>query len=64
MTKRGRGRLSDSRFGKRMRGEGAFTEQVAALFDSACRQHGLSGPGPTLSVSNFRQADVHQLPLW
>jgi len=58
------GRLSDSRFGKRMRGEGAFTEQVAALFDSACRQHGVSGPGPTLSVSDFRRAGVHQLPLW
>jgi len=58
------GRLSDSRFGTRMRGEGAFTDQIAALFDSACRQHDLSGPAPALSISSFRRADDPQLGLW
>jgi DNA repair photolyase len=58
------GGLSDSRFGTRMRGEGAFADQVAALFDSACKQHGLTGPAPTLSTSSFRRADDPQLGLW
>ena len=58
------GRLTDSRFGTRMRGEGIFTDQVAALFDSACKRHGLAGPGPALSTSSFRRAEDPQLRLW
>jgi DNA repair photolyase len=58
------GQLSDSCFGRRMRGEGVFSDQIEALFDSACKQHGLDGPGPALSISNFRRADDHQLRLW
>ncbi len=58
------GQLSDSRFGRRMRGEGVFSDQIEALFDSACKQHGLDGPGPALSISSFRRADDHQLRLW
>ena len=58
------GQLSDSCFGRRMRGEGVFSDQIEALFDSACKQHGLDGPGPALSISSFRRADDHQLRLW
>ena len=32
------GRLNDSRFGSRMRGEGRYAEQIAALFAVACRK--------------------------
>jgi len=58
------GRLSDSRFGRRMRGEGVFSEQVRALFDAACKKHGLNGPSPALSTSSFRPPTDNQLRLW
>ena len=58
------GQLSDSRFGKRMRGEGVFSDQIDGLFDSTCKQHGLEGPIPTMSTSSFRRPDDHQLELW
>lgn len=47
-------RLNDARFGSRMRGEGVFAEQIAALFASACRQHALNREGPVLSTAHFR----------
>ncbi|MFQ3788407.1 PA0069 family radical SAM protein [Halomonas sp. A29] len=34
----------DSRFGKRMRGEGIFAELIAQRFDKACRRLGLNDP--------------------
>ena len=58
------GRLSDTRFGRRMRGEGIFSDQVRALFDAACKRHGLDGPAPDLSTSSFRRPDDPQLGLW
>jgi len=58
------GRLSDSRFGRRMRGEGVFSDQISALFDSACKQHDLTGPAPVLSTSSFRRPGDQQLQLW
>ena len=36
------GQLNESQFGKRMRGEGIFAEQVASLFKLACRKAGLA----------------------
>ena len=35
------GRLSDARFGRRQRGQGAYAEQIASLFAVAARKHGL-----------------------
>jgi DNA repair photolyase len=49
------GRISDSQFGRRMRGTGAYAEQIAALFAVAARKHGLDGPLPPLSVAAFRR---------
>lgn len=57
------GALSDSRFGRRMRGEGVFAEQIKALFTSAQTRHGLSSAGPELSSAAFRRPGGHQLPL-
>jgi DNA repair photolyase len=49
------GRLKDSRFGRRMRGEGALAEQIKALFALGCRRAGIRGRGPALSTAAFRQ---------
>jgi DNA repair photolyase len=49
------GRLNDPRFGSRMRGEGAWAEQIAALFAGARRRFGLDGPRPELSTAAFRR---------
>ncbi len=48
------GKLNDSRFGSRFRGQGAFAEQIAALFDTAVRRHGLDRPRPSLATDAFR----------
>lgn len=58
------GKLHDARFGLRMRGEGIFAEQIAALFKLACRQAGLSNRGPTLSIASFRRPADAQLKLF
>jgi DNA repair photolyase len=60
------GRLSDSRFGKRMRGEGVYAEQIAALFRAAARHAGLAQPLPPLTTAAFRRPPQtgEQLGLW
>lgn len=49
------GRISDSQFGRRMRGTGPYAEQIAALFSVAARKHGLDRPLAPLSVAAFRR---------
>jgi DNA repair photolyase len=49
------GRLSDSRFGVRMRGEGVYAEQIAALFQNTARRYALDRPLPPLSAGAFRR---------
>jgi DNA repair photolyase len=49
------GRLSDSTFGKRMRGEGEYARQIAALFEASARKHGLAEPLPPLTTAAFRR---------
>ena len=49
------GRLSDAKFGRRMRGQGPYAEQIGALFAVAARKHGLDAPLPPLSASAFRR---------
>jgi DNA repair photolyase len=51
---RGGEKLNNSQWATRMRGEGIFAEQVAALFDVGCRRAGLS-ERPKLSTSEFRR---------
>jgi len=54
-TRGGSGRLSDSRFGRRMRGQGEYARQLAALFSAAARRHGLATPLRPLDASSFRR---------
>jgi DNA repair photolyase len=58
------GHLNDPRFGSRMRGEGIFAEQIAALFALACRRACLDGRGPALSTAAFRRPSDSQLSLF
>jgi DNA repair photolyase len=58
------GKLNDPRFASRMRGEGIFAEQAAALFAAACRRAGIPGRGPELSTAAFRKPDGPQLALF
>lgn len=58
------GKLNDSRFGSRMKGEGRFAEQTAALFAVACRKAGLVNQFPELSTAAFRRAVEGQLTLF
>ena len=51
----GTGRLSDSRFGRRMRGQGEYARQLAALFAARARRHGLDQPLRPLDASSFRR---------
>lgn len=49
------GRLYDARFGVRKRGEGPFAEQMARLFEVACRRWGLNRVQRELSTAAFRR---------
>jgi DNA repair photolyase len=57
------GKLYEYAFGKRMRGEGIFAEQIESLFDVACRKHRLDGDLPKLSTAAFRRAAKNQMEL-
>jgi DNA repair photolyase len=48
------GKLYDAQWGKRMRGEGFFAEQLAALFALAKRKAGFTGGELALSTAHFR----------
>jgi len=51
---RGGDRLSDPRWGTRIKGEGIFAEQIATLFQMSCRKVGI-GPRPELSTEHFKR---------
>ena len=57
------GKLNDSRFGSRMRGEGVVADQIAQLFRVARRKAGLPSDGPELSTAAFRRPRGAQLAL-
>jgi hypothetical protein len=48
------GKLYDAEFGKRMRGEGFFAEQLHALYKVAHRKAGFPQDAPPLSTTSFR----------
>ncbi|MGH7819664.1 MAG: PA0069 family radical SAM protein, partial [Candidatus Binatia bacterium] len=58
------GRLNDPSFGSRMRGEGAFAEEIHALFAVACRRAGIGAERVTLSAAAFRRPGGAQLRLF
>ena len=49
------GRLSDTTFGRRKRGQGVYAGQIAALFEAAARKHGLDRPLPPPNTAAFRR---------
>lgn len=57
------GKLNDSRFGERMRGQGIFADQIRQLFEVARRRAGLAAQAPTLSTAAFRRPPGSQLEL-
>ena len=58
------GQLNVSEWGKRMRGEGIFAEQIHDLFHAAARRTGLNKPPLTLSTAHFRPPGGRQLDLF
>ncbi|RMH81454.1 MAG: PA0069 family radical SAM protein [Calditrichaeota bacterium] len=58
------GKLNESAFGKRMRGEGVFADQIDQLFKTACRKYGMGLRGPRLSTAAFRRPSERQLTLF
>ena len=58
------GRLSDSRFGHRMRGEGVWAQTLAELFALTCKKEGLNAPWPPLRTDLFTRACGNQLALF
>ena len=55
------GKLNDSNFHSRMKGEGIFAEQISTMFQLARRMSGLDGPCPKLSTTAFRNAGAQAL---
>jgi len=49
------GRLSDTCFGRRLRGQGVYAEHIDALFNAAARRHGLDQPLPPLNAEAFHR---------
>jgi DNA repair photolyase len=58
------GKLNDSSFGTRMRGEGVFAEQIHAMFEMGCRKAGLRDVRIEFCTDNFRRASDPQLSLF
>jgi len=57
------GKLNNAQFGLRLKGEGIYADQIAALFHVACRRAGWSGQAPELSTAFFRRPGGAQLEL-
>jgi DNA repair photolyase len=58
------GKLNDSNFVTRMRGEGVWAEQLKTMFEVAKRKVGLDGEFPKLSTDRFRKPAGPQLTFW
>ncbi len=57
------GKLYEAEFGRRMRGEGIFAEQMHHMFEVACRKAGIAGNEVKLSTAAFRRPGGNQLQL-
>ncbi|MFT5122347.1 MAG: DNA repair photolyase [Kiritimatiellia bacterium] len=58
------GKLNDTRFSQRMRGEGFFAEQIASMFKIACLRHDLNqNEKVPLSTAAFRRPPGPQMML-
>lgn len=56
------GRLYDSTYGVRGRGQGPLADQIRSLFQVSRRRLGMDGPPPQLSVSDFRRPEPERRP--
>jgi DNA repair photolyase len=52
------GKLNDSNFHSRMRGQGAFADQFKQMFELAKRKAGLDKPGPELCTTAFSRPEA------
>ncbi|MEK6571273.1 MAG: PA0069 family radical SAM protein, partial [Bacteroidota bacterium] len=59
-----RGKLSDSRFGTRMRGEGKVAETIEDLFRLACKKYHLNERTITLATEHFLRTPEQQLEIF
>jgi DNA repair photolyase len=58
------GKLNDPNFKSRMRGEGIFAQQMADLFQMACKKAGINKRWPELTTRGFRRPGTSQLSLF
>jgi len=58
------GKLNESNFATRMKGQGVYAEQVHSLFKLHVRRVGMDRHGPELAVAAFRRPDDRQLRLF
>ena len=58
------GKLNDPHFKSRMRGEGIYAEQMAALFQLARKKSRITERWPKLTTEHFRRPDKDQLVLF
>ena len=58
------GKLNDPNFKSRMRGEGIYAEQMAALFQLARKKSRITERWPKLTTEHFRRPDKDQLGLF
>ncbi len=58
------GKLNDPNFSSRMRGEGIYAEQMAALFQLARKKSGITERWPKLTTEHFRRVGKDQLSLF
>lgn len=58
------GKLNDTNFTTRMRGEGIYAEEMAQLFQLACKKAGIHRRWPELTTNHFRRPGAAQLGLF
>ena len=58
------GKLNDSNFVSRMRGQGQWADQMKSMFDLAKRNAGINDDFPELTKDYFRVPGQQQLKLW
>jgi DNA repair photolyase len=59
------GKLNDSNFMSRMRGEGVFAEQIKRMFEMGMKRAGIRNDFPHLRTDRFRRPGVpEQMTLW
>lgn len=58
------GKLNDSRFGKRIKGEGEYSSNIAQLFSLAKKKYNLDRSTPAFNPALFRRPSDRQLKLF